>query len=157
MKKFDRTPQIVVPAGYEPESAIVMMGGHEVTVYKMSLNSFARCTKIAEPYIKEIANSIFGTAAFQASLKGEKVDPKIVETEIRDAAMGKLTAMIADYPPEKVAEMTWVPAEQIVEAARLYATSKPAALLSHMGPTMQTNVIQTSRMFSLLIAITGTR
>lgn len=32
------------------------------------------------------------------------------------------------YPPERVAEITWVPKEKIIEAARLYATTKPAAI-----------------------------
>jgi len=67
----------------------------------------------------------------------------------------RLKEVVKEYPPEKVEEMTWVPAEQIVKAARIYATSKPAVLLAHMGSTMQTNVIQTSRLLSLLIAITA--
>ncbi len=31
------------------------------------------------------------------------------------------------YTPEKVAEITWIPAEKIRESARMYATSKPAS------------------------------
>lgn len=67
----------------------------------------------------------------------------------------RLKEIVEEYSPEKVEEIAWVPAEQIVKAARIYATSKPAVLLTHMGPTMQTNVIQTSRLLSILIAITG--
>ena len=63
--------------------------------------------------------------------------------------------VVEAYSPERVEEITWVPAEQIIEAARTYATSKPAVLMTHMGITMQTNVIQSSRLLSLLIAITG--
>ena len=43
----------------------------------------------------------------------------------------ELKKRVADYPPEKVAGITWIPKEQIIAAARLYATSKPAAL--HWG------------------------
>ena len=43
----------------------------------------------------------------------------------------------------------------MIDAARTYATSKPAALLSHMGTTMHNNVIQTTRLLSLLITVTG--
>lgn len=43
----------------------------------------------------------------------------------------ELKKRIADYPPEKVAGITWISKEQIIAAARLYATSKPAAL--HWG------------------------
>ena len=43
-----------------------------------------------------------------------------------------------DYPLEKIQEITWVDKELIREAARMYATTKPAAI--HWGvPTEQTN------------------
>ncbi|MCG6534913.1 MAG: molybdopterin-dependent oxidoreductase, partial [Syntrophales bacterium LBB04] len=35
---------------------------------------------------------------------------------------------IGDYPPRKVEEITWVPADKIIEAARLYATTRPASI-----------------------------
>ena len=37
------------------------------------------------------------------------------------------------YPPERVAEITWCPAESIREAARLYATSRPALIQMGRG------------------------
>jgi anaerobic selenocysteine-containing dehydrogenase len=40
----------------------------------------------------------------------------------------KLKERARQYSPEKVAEITWVPAEKIKEAARQYANSKPAAI-----------------------------
>ncbi len=40
----------------------------------------------------------------------------------------ELKKRVQEYPPEKVAEITWIPAEKIIEAARMYATSKPAAI-----------------------------
>src|SRR4030042_2308350 len=67
----------------------------------------------------------------------------------------RFVRIVEEYTPERVEEITWVPAGQMIEAARTYATSKPAVLLTHMGTTMQTNVIQTSRLSSLLIALTG--
>lgn len=67
----------------------------------------------------------------------------------------RFKAEVEAFTPERVEELTWVPREQIIEAARTYATSKPAVLLTHMGTTMHNNVIQTSRLLSLLIAITG--
>ena len=63
--------------------------------------------------------------------------------------------IVDSFSPELVESLTWVPAKQIVEAARTYATIKPAVLMTHMGVTMQSNVIQTSRLLSILIAITG--
>jgi anaerobic selenocysteine-containing dehydrogenase len=43
----------------------------------------------------------------------------------------KLKERVQQYPPNKVAGITWVPEKTIVEAARLYATSKPAGI--HWG------------------------
>ncbi len=40
----------------------------------------------------------------------------------------QLKERVQQYPPDKVAEITWIPKEKIIEAARLYATSKPAAI-----------------------------
>ena len=39
-----------------------------------------------------------------------------------------LKTRVQEYPPGKVAEITWVPEQKIIEAARLFATSKPAAV-----------------------------
>jgi len=39
-----------------------------------------------------------------------------------------LKTRVQEYPPGKVAEITWVPEEKIIAAARLFATSKPAAV-----------------------------
>jgi anaerobic selenocysteine-containing dehydrogenase len=39
-----------------------------------------------------------------------------------------LKERVQEYPPEKVEEISWVPKEKLIAAARLYATSKPAAI-----------------------------
>ncbi len=40
----------------------------------------------------------------------------------------KLAERVKEYPPERVAQITGIPAEKIIDSARLYATTKPAAL-----------------------------
>ncbi|MBP1689126.1 MAG: molybdopterin-binding oxidoreductase [Deltaproteobacteria bacterium] len=45
----------------------------------------------------------------------------------------ELKALVQKYTPAKVAEITWVPAAQIVEVARLYATEKPGQLSFGLG------------------------
>ncbi|MFC1862886.1 molybdopterin-dependent oxidoreductase [Thermodesulfobacteriota bacterium] len=40
----------------------------------------------------------------------------------------ELRKRASEYTPEKVAEITWVPAEQIRESARIYATSKSSVI-----------------------------
>jgi anaerobic selenocysteine-containing dehydrogenase len=40
----------------------------------------------------------------------------------------RLKERVKEYTPDKVSEITWVPAEKIIEAARMYATNKPATI-----------------------------
>jgi anaerobic selenocysteine-containing dehydrogenase len=62
---------------------------------------------------------------------------------------------VNQYPVEKVAEITWIPAEKIREAARLYAQTKPAAI--QWGCAIEQNINSTDsvRMLVALMAITG--
>jgi len=67
-----------------------------------------------------------------------------------------LCRLTAQYLPDRTAEITGVPAELIVAAARLYATSKPAKLqTSPCATTHTTNGVQNHRAVSLLPALTG--
>lgn len=45
----------------------------------------------------------------------------------------KVTLKVAPYTPDKVAEITWAPAEKIIAAARMYATNTPALAPHGMG------------------------
>ena len=67
----------------------------------------------------------------------------------------KVAERVQDYPPEKVAGITQVPAEKIKEAARMYATNKPASTYSHMGLEHLANVIEALHARYILAAITG--
>jgi len=67
----------------------------------------------------------------------------------------ELATHVKKYTPEKVAKITWVPADDIRKAARLYATSKPAAI--QWGNPIEHNVnnFDTIRALICLMAITG--
>ena len=67
----------------------------------------------------------------------------------------ELKELVKNYLPPKVSEITWVPEKQIIEVARLYATTSPAVLDEGNGLDQHTNVTQTSRTLSILRAITG--
>ncbi|MDP2644132.1 MAG: molybdopterin-dependent oxidoreductase [Desulfobacterales bacterium] len=60
-----------------------------------------------------------------------------------------------EYPPDRVERITLVPAEDIVEASRIFATQKPATCYSHMGIEQLTNGIQALHARFILPAITG--
>jgi anaerobic selenocysteine-containing dehydrogenase len=66
-----------------------------------------------------------------------------------------LVQRVQEYPVEKVAEITGVPAESIREAARAYATTKPAQILHLTGLEEQPNATQSLHARYILPAITG--
>ena len=67
-----------------------------------------------------------------------------------------LKKLVQEYPPEKVAEITQVPAEQIKKAAILFATQKPSKIRTSPGATLHHyNGVQTTRAILLLSALTG--
>jgi anaerobic selenocysteine-containing dehydrogenase len=77
---------------------------------------------------------------------------------VRDWTVGfdKLEEHVKDYTPERVEEITWVPAVDIRQIARLYATSKSAAIQQGIcALDRQINNLQNSRVLSILQAVTG--
>jgi thiosulfate reductase/polysulfide reductase chain A len=67
----------------------------------------------------------------------------------------KLVERVREYPPEKVTDITWVPAEKIREAARMYATNKPAAAFHANGLEEQPRALSALHLRYILPAITG--
>ncbi|MFP6745042.1 MAG: molybdopterin-dependent oxidoreductase, partial [Alphaproteobacteria bacterium] len=59
------------------------------------------------------------------------------------------------FPPERVEEITWVPAPQLRATAQLLGNSGPASLSSWAGIEQHSNASQTSRAVALLYALTG--
>ena len=67
-----------------------------------------------------------------------------------------LKKLAIEYTPERVEKITRVPAAKIIEAARLYASLKPAKLhMSSNSTTHHTNGVQNHRTVILLAALTG--
>jgi len=68
----------------------------------------------------------------------------------------QLKQRVQEYPLERVAELTWCKAEDIVKAARIYATSKPGALVWGNGTDqLGNNTFQATRSLLILMGITG--
>jgi anaerobic selenocysteine-containing dehydrogenase len=59
------------------------------------------------------------------------------------------------YPVERVSEITWVPQEDIMKAARLYAKSKPAAIHWGVPIDMTPAITPTAQAIAALWCITG--
>ncbi|HEX75189.1 MAG TPA: molybdopterin-dependent oxidoreductase [Dehalococcoidia bacterium] len=67
----------------------------------------------------------------------------------------KLVEHVKRYTPERVAEITHVPADQIREAARIYATAKPATVNAGISIDHCINGVQTNRALCIMTAIAG--
>lgn len=67
----------------------------------------------------------------------------------------ELSQHVKSYPPEKVSEITWVPAEDIRKAARMYAEAKPAALQWGNAIEHDVNAFDAVRSLACLMAICG--
>lgn len=67
----------------------------------------------------------------------------------------ELKKRVQQYTPEWAEKLTWIPKEKIVESARLYATTKPAALLWGTAPGHNGNITYNEFARCCLRAITG--
>jgi len=67
----------------------------------------------------------------------------------------ELAKHVKQYAPEKVAEITWVPADLIRKAARMYAEAKPAALQWGNAIEHDINAFDAVRSLACLMAICG--
>ena len=67
----------------------------------------------------------------------------------------KLKERVQQYPVQKVSEITWVPADLIVKAARLYATAKPAGIQWGVPVDMNPEGTVTAAAINHLWCLTG--
>lgn len=66
-----------------------------------------------------------------------------------------LRERLAEWPPERVEEVAWVPADELRAAAELMAESGPVCYATWSGVGQSTNATQTDRAISTLYALTG--
>ena len=78
---------------------------------------------------------------------GQKIECDTVFRLLRRAA--------AEYPPHKIEALTSVPEDQIRNATRMLAKSKPACWYSWNGIEQNVNATQTNRAVCILYALTG--
>jgi len=88
---------------------------------------------------------------------------EIIKEKLYDAAFVEqytvgfeaLKEAAAQYPIEQAAETLWLSAEQIRQVARLYAVTKPAAIVDGNGLDMHREVFDATRAIAMLRALTG--
>ena len=111
--------------------------------------------KVADPWLQVRPGSDLALALgmIHVVINEDLYDKTFVENWT--VGFDKLKTHVKDYPPEKVAEITWIPAEQIKKAARLYATSGSAHIIWGNALDHNVNSFQNARALSILMAITG--
>ena len=62
---------------------------------------------------------------------------------------------VNEYPLDRVEEITWVPKDKIVEAARMFATTKPAAIQWGVAIEQQVTCADNNRALLAFMGITG--
>jgi len=80
-------------------------------------------------------------------------DPQYVEKYCW--GFDKLRERVEKYTPRKVSEITWVEERAIVDAGRLFATTKPACIEVSCTLDEIVDPIQAGRVVSILAAVTG--
>ena len=86
------------------------------------------------------------------------IDEELYDKEFIEqwtVGLDELRVHVKDYPPERVARITWVKEDLIGEIARIYATTRPGCI--QMGNAFEhtINSFQTVRAISILKALTG--
>jgi anaerobic selenocysteine-containing dehydrogenase len=67
----------------------------------------------------------------------------------------QLSERVQEYTPEKVAEITWIPKEKIIQAARIFATDKPGCIQTGEPLDAMHNSHSNGLAIMALMAITG--
>jgi len=75
--------------------------------------------------------------------------------EERTEGLEELREVVKEYTPERVEQITGIPADDLREAARTYATHKPAAILYAMGITQHTTGTDNVKSCANLAMLTG--
>ena len=97
-------------------------------------------------------------AALVLSMLNVIINENLYDQEFVDKwtyGFDKLQERVQEYPPERAAEITGVPGEQIIKAARFYAKSRPAAVQTGVAVDQSKECIATIHGILALFSITG--
>lgn len=99
------------------------------------------------------------TAALAAGIMHVIFEEGLQDREFCDNwihGIGRLRDYVKTFTPERCEEITWVPAKKIVDAARLYASTGPGAMMvGAQGTTHDLNATNNHRGILLIPAICG--
>jgi anaerobic selenocysteine-containing dehydrogenase len=108
------------------------------------------------PVLYDPASGGFEKPSLRPSLFGERRIKLINGNEIAcRPVFAALAELAASYSAEKSAEITWVAADKVQQAAHLLAGNRPLSMYMHNGVGQHTNATQTSRAIATLYALIG--
>jgi anaerobic selenocysteine-containing dehydrogenase len=90
---------------------------------------------------------------FNVIINEELYDREFVKNHVHGWEL--FVERVKEYPLNKVEKITWVPREEIREAARLFAITKPAGLQWGVAIEQQINCADNDRILMALMGITG--
>jgi len=67
----------------------------------------------------------------------------------------ELKKHVQQYSPKRVSEITWIPEDDIVAGARLFAQTRPSIIVQRVAVDQNLNAVQTSRAIYILRSICG--
>lgn len=117
-----------------------------------------RCTKLASRADIWLQVRPGGDSPLALAFLNVIITENLIDKEFIDKwtfGFDKLKAHIKKFTPEWAEPLSWVPAEKIRAAARMYATSKPACVAPGVAVEQQFNSWQVQRMMYMMPALTG--
>ncbi len=111
---------------------------------------------LEQPYLLDPAKETLTQAGILPALFGE-YDVVLPDgsSVLCKPALELLKELTTAYSPERVAGITWIPADQIRSGARLFGSIKPSCYYTYVGLEEHTNAMQTNRAISILYGLTG--
>ena len=98
------------------------------------------------------------TAALAAGMMHVTFKEELHDKEFCDKwihGIEELKDYVKEFTPEKVEEITWVPAKKIIDAARLYATNAPGGIMVGHATQHDTNAVNNHRSILMVPAVCG--
>lgn len=159
-------------ADYGSTQCMLVWGANPVTTWQWKgaamMEAWGRGAKliVIDPVISETASKAHiwlklrpGTdAALALAMLNVVINEELYDKEFVDRwclGFDKLKERVQEYAPEKAEGITWVPKAKIIEAARVYATTKPACITQEVAVDQNADTISTCRAIAMLAATTG--
>ncbi|MBA7572399.1 MAG: molybdopterin-dependent oxidoreductase [Dehalococcoidia bacterium] len=113
-------------------------------------------TRSEKPVVWDSGNVKYKLDGVKPALKGEfKISLANGTTVTARTVWAVFCDEVNNYPVKRVSEISWVPEKDIIEAARLYARSKPASIHWGVPIDMTPAVTPTAQAIAALWCITG--